>query len=51
MMNKLHKFTHLILKDNPPKKDLASAFVWYHFVTTGKEITCEEVNNHTTGHF
>lgn len=45
-MNRLRKLTELLLKENLPKKDLATAFVWYHYVTHKTEASLVEVNDY-----
>lgn len=45
-MNRLRKLTELLLRDNVPKKELATAFVWYHYVTHKAEASLVEVNEY-----
>lgn len=45
-MTKLKKLSQQLVKENLPKKDFATTFIWYHFVTTNKEITLSEINDY-----
>ena len=46
MDDKLKKFVQQLTKENLPKKDIAAAFVWYHYAVHGLEITISEINNY-----
>jgi hypothetical protein len=45
-MNKLRKLVQLLTEENLSKKEVAYAFVWYHFATTTKEISLLEINDY-----
>jgi len=45
-MNKLQKIVQQLIAENPPKKDYATVFVWYHYVTHNSDITLSEINNY-----
>jgi hypothetical protein len=45
-MNRLRKLTELLLKENLPKKEVAAAFVWYHFVTHKTAASLTEINDY-----
>lgn len=43
-MTKLKKFAQLLVNENSIKKDIATAFIWFHYTTTQKELTLSDVN-------
>jgi hypothetical protein len=45
-MNKIKKIIQILIKENPPKKDYATTFIWYHFITTNSDITLSEINEY-----
>lgn len=45
-MNKLKKLTQSLIQKKATKIEIASAFIWYHFVTTEKDISLDEVNDY-----
>lgn len=45
-MNKLKKIVQILVKENPPKKDFATSFIWYHFVVKNSDITISEINEY-----
>lgn len=45
-MSKLKKIIQLLIKENPPKKNYATTFIWYHFITTNSDITLSEINEY-----
>jgi hypothetical protein len=46
MMNKLKRLSQLLVKENPRKKEYATTFIWFHYVTTGLEISLVEINKY-----
>ena len=44
----LKKIVQQITDESLPKKDLATAFVWYHYIVKKSEITLFEINNYFT---
>lgn len=45
-MNKLNDIIQDLVKKKSPKKDLACAFIWYHYVTTNEEPTINVINDY-----
>jgi hypothetical protein len=45
-MNKLKKLTQNLTQNKVSKIDFATAFVWYHFATTGNDIKIAEINEY-----
>lgn len=45
-MSKINKLVTALIKENPPKKNFATTFIWYHFVTLNSEISIAEINNY-----
>jgi len=45
-MNKLKKIIQQLIEEKSLKKDYATIFVWYHYVTNKVEITLFEINNY-----
>lgn len=48
MMKQLKRFTSELLKQNPQKIDLATAFLWFHYVTKNEEPTANQINEYFT---
>jgi len=48
MMKQLKRFTAELLKQNSQKIDLATAFLWFHFVTKNEEPTANQINEYFT---
>ena len=46
MEDKLEKLIQQLTQENLPKKDIATAFVWYHYTVHESEITISEMNNY-----
>ena len=46
MEDKLEKLIQQLTQENLPKKDIATAFVWYHYTVHESEITISEINNY-----
>jgi len=44
-MTKIRKMTQLLVNETTAKKNLATAFVWYHYIVNQKELSLLEVNN------
>jgi len=45
-MDKLKKIIQQLIVEKLPKKDYATVFVWYHYVTQKTDITLSEINNY-----
>ncbi|MFN0118587.1 MAG: DUF4145 domain-containing protein [Elusimicrobiota bacterium] len=45
-MKRLEKLVEILIKENIPKIDIATAFVWYHYVTTNEPGSISEINNY-----
>nr|WP_288836689.1 DUF4145 domain-containing protein [uncultured Flavobacterium sp.] len=44
-MTKLKKIVQQLVNMNSAKKDIATTFIWYYYVSSQKEMTLHEVNN------
>lgn len=44
-MTKIKKLAQQLVNGNTAKKNIATAFIWYYYVTNQKELTLTEVNN------
>lgn len=45
-MNKLFKLTKELIHDNTSKKDIAMAFIWYHYIVYQTDISISEINKY-----
>ncbi|MBE2256195.1 MAG: hypothetical protein IAE65_08345 [Ignavibacteria bacterium] len=44
-MTKIKKIAQQLINENVAKKDLATAFIWYHYFSNQKELSLSEANN------
>ncbi len=45
-MNKIRRLTQFLINENVAKKDIAIAFVWYHYVIHSTEVSISEINEY-----
>jgi hypothetical protein len=45
-MNNLKKIIQILTKESPPKKDFATTFIWFHFISNNSDITLSEINDY-----